>query len=199
MRHTYLATLAKVLAWRRLTPAATELSEADISGLLSGRLFQNRGLQNFLEQDFFSWLSRPEALGTAKIVVARIAALLELYDLEKLSEDVLKTLYQGLVDPSERHYLGEYYTPDWLANRVVNEALDENECASILDPSCGSGSFLYLAIHEKRKRLGDSPETVRHILDSVCGVDIHPLAVIVAKTNYILALGEALQKHRPKG
>lgn len=199
MRHTYLATLAKVLAWRRLTPSATELSEADISGLLSGRLFQNRGLQNFLEQDFFSWLSRPEAFGTAKIVVARIAALLQLYDLEKLSEDVLKTLYQGLVDPSERHYLGEYYTPDWLANRVVNEALDENQSASILDPSCGSGSFLYLAIHEKRKRLGDSPETVRHILDSVCGVDIHPLAVIVAKTNYILALGEALQKHRPKG
>ncbi len=199
LRHTYLATLAKVLAWRRLTPSATELSSSEISGLLSGVLFQKRGLQNFLEQDFFSWLSRPEAFGTAKIIVTRIASLLDLYDLEKLSEDVLKTLYQGLVDPSERHYLGEYYTPDWLANRVVNEALDQNANASILDPSCGSGSFLYIAIHEKRKRLGDSPATMRHILDSVCGADIHPLAVIVAKTNYILALGDALQKHRPKG
>ena len=188
-----------MLAWRRLTPTAETLSSADIKDLISGALFKKRGLQNFLEQDFFSWLARPETSEVGRIVVERIVSLLERYDLEKLSEDVLKTLYQGLVDPAERNYLGEFYTPDWLANRVVNEALDEKEDGSILDPSCGSGSFLYLAIHEKRKRMGDSPATVRHILESVCGADIHPLAVIVAKTNYILALGDTLQKHRPTG
>lgn len=66
----------------------------------------------------------------------------------------------------------------------------------MLDPACGSGTFLYLAVREKRERLRDSTATLQHILDSVYGVDIHPLAVIVAKTNYILALGDLLKKGR---
>ena len=115
------------------------------------------------------------------------------YDLGKLSEDVLKSLYQGLVDPETRHDLGEYYTPDWLAHEVVNELLDAQPDAKLLDPTCGSGTFLYLAVREKRERLGLSPKTLAHILDSVYGTDIHPLAVTVAKTNYLLALGELVQ------
>jgi hypothetical protein len=66
----------------------------------------------------------------------------------------------------------------------------------MLDPACGSGTFLYLAIREKRDRLGNSQKTLNHILESVYGADIHPLAVMVAKTNYILALGDLLKKRK---
>jgi hypothetical protein len=66
----------------------------------------------------------------------------------------------------------------------------------VLDPACGSGTFLYLAIREKRERLGDSSETLKHVLGSIYGADVHPLAVIVAKTNYILALGDLLKKRK---
>ncbi len=62
----------------------------------------------------------------------------------------------------------------------------------MLDPACGSGTFLYFAVLEKRAQLGDSPDTLRHILQSVCGADIHPLAVLIARTNYLLALGDLL-------
>jgi len=77
---------------------------------------------------------------------------------------------------------------------MVEKFLDENSKGYLLDPACGSGTFLYLSIREKRERLGDSAKTLEHILHSVCGLDIHPLAVIVAKTNYILGLGELLKK-----
>ena len=109
---------------------------------------------------------------------------------------MLKSLYQELVDPETRHDLGEFYTPDWLAHRMVRKMLDENPSASVFDPSCGSGTFLYLTIKEKRDRFRDSASTLDHILSSVYGADNHPLAVIIAKTNYILALGDLIKKRR---
>jgi hypothetical protein len=194
MRHTYLATLAKVMAWMRITESASLPTDAQIAFLLEGDLFKRQGIENFIEEDFFSWLARAEAIPIAVDTVRRLFSLLQNYNLRELSEDVLKSLYQELVDPETRHDLGEYYTPDWLAHRVVNHLLDANPSGTMLDPSCGSGTFLYLAVREKRERLGDSPETLAHILDAVYGADIHPLAVIVAKTNYILALGDALRQ-----
>jgi hypothetical protein len=194
VRHTYLATLAKLLAWMRLTDSPALPDDLQIIRLLEGRIFKDLGIDNFLEEDFFSWVARPLAQTTALKVVRGLFSLLQKYHLRDLSEDVLKSLYQELVDPETRHDLGEFYTPDWLAHRMVNRMLDGNPRGAMLDPSCGSGTFLYLAIKEKRRRLGDSGETLDHIFGAVFGVDIHPLAVITAKTNYILALGDLLKK-----
>jgi len=194
VRHTYLATLAKLMSWMRLTESTSLPPNAKIVQMLEGRLFKAQGIENFVEEDFFSWLVRPEAHEVALEVVHRLFSLLRNYDLRQLSEDVFKSLYQELVDPESRHDLGEYYTPDWLAHRIVRKLLDDNPRGVMLDPACGSGTFLYLAIGEKRQRLGDSQDTLAHILQSVYGADIHPLAVTIAKTNYLLALGDLLKK-----
>ena len=198
IRHTYLSMLAKLMAWRRLTGERTAPNDEQILSLLEGRFFKEHGIENFLEEDFFSWIARGEAREAGVETARMLLSLLQNYNLRELSEDVLKSLYQELVDPATRHDLGEYYTPDWLAHRMVRRLLDENPEGAILDPACGSGTFLYLAVREKRERLGDTRQTLEHILDSVVGVDIHPLAVTVAKTNYILALGDLLAKRRGK-
>jgi len=196
IRHTYLATLAKLMSWMRIAEATTLPGDPQIIEMLGGQLFKKQGIENFIEEDFFSWLARPAALKVGVGVVRWLFSLLQNYNLRELSEDVLKSLYQELVDPETRHDLGEFYTPDWLAHRIVRKVLDANPRGAMLDPACGSGTFLYLAIRGKRERLGDSQETLDHILDSVYGADIHPLAVIIAKTNYILALGDLLKKRR---
>ncbi|MBW1954042.1 MAG: N-6 DNA methylase, partial [Deltaproteobacteria bacterium] len=161
-----------------------------------GRLFKELEIDNFLEEDFFSWLARPPAHQSALRVVRALFSLLRHYRLRELSEDVLKALYQELVDPETRHDLGEYYTPDWLAHRMINKMLDANPQGAMLDPACGSGTFLYLTIREKIARLGRTQETLAHILENVAGADIHPLAVITAKTNFILGLGDLLKQRR---
>ncbi|MFQ6043899.1 MAG: UPF0758 domain-containing protein, partial [Candidatus Poribacteria bacterium] len=198
IRHTYLATLAKLMAWSRLTEAKEQPDDAQILSVLEGQFFKDRGIENFLEEDFFSWVARKGAKDRGVEISRQLLSLLRNYNLSELSEDVLKSLYQELVDPKTRHDLGEYYTPDWLAHRIVQKLLEDNPNASLLDPSCGSGTFPYLAVREKRERLSDSAETLKDIFSSVVGVDIHPLAVIVAKTNYILALGELIKKRRGK-
>jgi methylase of polypeptide subunit release factors len=197
IRHTYLATLAKLMAWARLADGAAVTAEVPAS-VLEGRFFKDLGIDNFLEEDFFSWPVRGAARTEGVETARRLAHLLRTYHLRGLSEDVLKSLYQDLVDPRTRHDLGEYYTPDWLAARIVRRLLDENPTVRLLDPACGSGTFLYQAVREKRERLGDSPETLEHILTSVVGIDIHPLAVIIARTNYLLALGDLVRRRRSR-
>jgi len=196
IRHTYLATLAKLMAWIRIEETGTPTSKDAKIRLISGEWFKDRGIENFLEEDFFSWIARPEAEEVAIKVAQRLFSLLAKYDFSKLSEDVLKSLYQEIVDPKTRHDLGEFYTPDWLAHRIINKFMDENPKGKFLDPACGSGTFLYLTIREKIKRLGDSSKTLRHILESVSGCDIHPLAAIIAKLNYLLALGSSVRRTR---
>ncbi len=174
LRHTYLASFAKLLAYMRLTDKASAPSPSIVEEIYTGRFFRKHfGILNFLEEDFFSWLAREKVRTTLVDLTRRISTLLEKYHLAEISEDALKSLYQELVDPQTRHDLGEYYTPDWLADRIVRHVLEENPSASVLDPSCGSGSFLYFAIRYKRERLGDKGKTLQNIQDTVVGVDGH--------------------------
>ena len=117
------------------------------------------------------------------------------YDLSLVREDVLKPLYEQLVDPETRHDLGEYYTPDWLAEEVVEATLEpwlrEGRLPRVLDPTCRSGSFLRAAIHRLRKAMdGDAASQLSQVLDQVAGMDVNPLAVTVAKANYLLAVSD---------
>lgn len=163
-------------------------------------------INNFLEGDFFGWYLEiwDENLDKA---FRRTISELGNYSLVTLdvdpeeTRDLLKKLYQHLMPREIRHDLGEYYTPDWLAERLLNQLEggrfkgDPNK--RLLDPACGSGTFLILAIRKIRQYCQDEmiPEHValEKILSNVVGIDLNPLAVISARTNYLLALGELLK------
>jgi methylase of polypeptide subunit release factors len=114
--------------------------------------------------------------------------------LSTIDEDILKSLYQELVDPEARHDLGEYYTPDWLAELMVDEVVGSDASKTILDPACGSGTFLAASIRKKKQLLAKKKphDQLQQILSSVTGVDVHPLAVILSRTNFLASLGTDL-------
>jgi len=198
IRHTYLATLAKLMAFMFYSGSALPSLE-EVEKIISGDIFREWGIYGFLEEDFFSWVLKKGIKDQGLKFIMDLLGRLKRYDLTQLEEDVLKGLYQELVDPKERHDLGEYYTPDWLAESIVQNTLKALPFSSVLDPACGSGTFLVATIKFKRKHLKNKELTeniLNHILSNVVGIDVHPLAVITSKVNFLLALGDLVRKYR---
>jgi len=105
------------------------------------------------------------------------------------AEDVFRMLYEFLVEPSVRRRLGEYYTPLWLVEMMLN-GFDNIKGKIILDPFCGSGVFLVTAFHRKVD-LGESPDDA---YNEVVGFDVNPLAVAVARAELIMAYWRRTRK-----
>ena len=133
------------------------------------------------------------------------------YEWRRTSGDVLRPLYEGLVEQHDRRDFGEVYTPDWLAEMMVEEVLDDQWCdqsvsialavshgqpmpdgIGVLDPTCGSGTFLYHCV--KRILASKAAERLPPVQrsDVVCrlvhGIDIHPVAVEFARATLLRAL-----------
>ena len=132
-QHTYLTIVAKTMAVHVLG-----LDMPEPGDLLAGRPFNEVGIGGVVESDFFDWLL---AAGNGPELVRRIATHAARFRLRDVQTDVLKGLYESLIDPEQRHDLGEYYTPDWLAARMCEHAIQQPLGQRVLDPACGSGAF----------------------------------------------------------
>lgn len=193
LQHTYLTVLVKAIAARVL-----DLEIGDPAEMLSGRLLANEGIVGAVEADFFDW---PLLAGGGDDLVRSLAAETARFRLRDVEVDVLKSLYESLIDPDERHDLGEYYTPDWLAARVVAAAIPRPLEQRVLDPSCGSGTFLFHALRRlisAGRKAGIPPvEIVANCADRVFGIDVHPVAVALARVTWLLALGDLVPDRPP--
>lgn len=187
-QHTFLVVVAKSIAL-----AVMGLHEDDPARLLSGEAFRTAGIHGAVESDFFDWIvAHPDGVA----LVRRIMAHVRRFRLREVESDVLKVLYESLIDRDERHGLGEYYTPDWLAAKIVRKAVDRPLEQRVLDPACGSGTFLFHAVRvflAEAAEGGMTPESqAAEVCAQVAGMDVHPVAVIIARVTYLLALAPAL-------
>jgi len=222
--HTYYALLIKLVASMAVARFAGGASRplnqiAALEGddlrhsfkdLEDGGIFKQYGIRNFLEGDFFGWYLAAWNDDIEEGVSSLVKRLAD-YDpgaLELAPEnarDLLKKLYHYLLPREIRHDLGEYYTPDWLAERLIRQTLGlgdrpdaiVNPKTRVLDPACGSGTFLVILIKFMKRavekgRIG-AREALEQILQNVVGFDLNPLAVIAARTNYLIALGDLLK------
>jgi len=220
--HTYYALFIKLLAaeivasfsplgtspLKKLVAAPTAAKLRDeLRALEQGGIWSQLGIRNFLEGDLFSWYLDAWDDRCAEAIRSMTRSLDE-FDPTTLSvdpaesRDLLKQLYQQLFPKSVRHDLGEYYTPDWLAELVLNElGYDGNPDKRLLDPACGSGTFLVMALNrvktwfaEHRHQCGfGEDELLRKVLRNIIGFDLNPLAVMAARTNYLMAIRDLLR------
>jgi SAM-dependent methyltransferase len=218
--HTYFALLMKIIAAELLSVSEGSLGSSfsnslahapkeklleQLTDIEEGGIYSKRGISNFLEGDFFRWYL--ETFNSPRLEDAIRSVTRALSEFEpatttidpEITRDLLKKLYQYLVPDVVRHHLGEYYTPDWLAELVLNEAgYRGNTRKRVLDPACGSGTFLVMVIQRAKefgaKKKEPAIETAQRILANVWGFDLNPLAIIAARTNYLFALGDLTKK-----
>lgn len=169
--------------------------------LFSGKLFTGGfHIQNFFEVQFFEWFLYANnfdlriiqnslvSLDTVEVTASIIKP--------EIVEDVFREVYNGLMPKTVRHLLGEYYTPGWLVDFVLDKAgYTGDDTKTLLDPTCGSGSFITHAIKRYLEKndahnIDDIIKNVKNITTHIVGYDINPISVITAKTNYILSLGD---------
>jgi len=185
--HTYLVVLSRLMVAQALFPREDRNTPA-YRGLMSGEYFVRKNLPNLAEPDFFSWALDTAVEDDFLGVIGRMEKHVGKFNFASTTEDILKELYQELVDPKDRHDLGEYYTPDWLAELTLDRVGYEG--GTLLDPSCGSGTFLMAAVRRLRAAGLRKKPLVEAVSRDLAGIDVHPLAVLMAKANLLLALGE---------
>lgn len=189
IEHTLLVISAEVIGHAVIgfDPAHPDISPAT---LVRGQLFTDAQIRGVIEEDFFDWVV--EVPGGAAFITT-LARRLARFNWGEVEHDVMKVLYESVINPQTRHSLGEYYTPDWLAEAIVTEFVSDPLAQRVLDPSCGSGTFLFHAVRHylgKALEAGMSePDAILGVTSKVLGVDVHPVAVTFARVTYLLALG----------
>jgi len=189
VEHTYLVVLSEVVAH---AVVGFDIASPDLSAstLVSGGAFREAQITGVVENDFFDWVLHAPA-GSA--FVRRLARRLSRFDWHDVEHDILKILYESVIDAEQRHSLGEYYTPDWLADRVVREVVPSPLATRVLDPSCGSGTFVFHAVRNYLAAADEagipSHEALAGVVSRVVGMDVHPVATTLARTTYLLAIG----------
>lgn len=188
--HTYLVLLAELIA--NMVVGVDIVDESiDVTGLVTGRvLSESRHIRGVVEEDFFDWpIDHPQGQEFIRRLARRVAQ----FNWDEVEHDVLKFLYESVIGPETRRALGEYYTPDWLAKQVVDTVVVDPLKHRVLDPSCGSGTFLFHAV-QKHLEAAESAgmtasEATTSTVEHVYGFDLHPVAVALARVTYLLAIG----------
>ena len=195
VRHTYLTAVIGLAVQATFGIDIAGAAEHDAVGLLKGRQLQNAtGLHGIVESDFFAWPTEVAGgLPPIKTLARRIAR----FAWAKAPPDIGALLYETVIPADERRQLGEYYTPAWLARVMVRELVEQPLEQRVLDPACGSGTFVVEAVGHflaAAERDGREPgATLERLLDAVTGVDVHPVAVHLARAAWVLAARPAIQ------
>lgn len=213
--HTAYAIVLKLMAYRVVSDLQfgeplknyKSMIDADAQDILvfcaeleDGEIFRKLGILNLLEGDFFSWYADKKqwnnelASACCNIleILGRYESVSRIFS-EKEAIDLFRELYEATVPQVIRASFGEFYTPFWLAQHVL-ESSELNHGWRALDPCCGSGTFVIAAISQLRKHLKNLSyrEKLTQILDRVVAIDLNPLAVLTTRIHYFIHISDLL-------
>ena len=180
--------------------AKKELSKAEIDSLFDGTYDYGTNLvDNFFEAHFMEWFTYT-CSGFEEEIVNDTLQIIDKFDLSTFVlkpenvQDILQEVYMELIPSEMRDLMGEYFSPDWIVEHVLDMAgYNGNMDKTLIDPCAGSGPFLTQSIKRiiLKKNGVLTKEDIIKITNNIVGFDINPISVVSAKANYILIMFSA--------
>lgn len=177
-----------------------ELSKAEIDSLFDGTYDYGTNLvDNFFEAHFMEWFTYT-CSGFEEEIVNDTLQIIDKFDLSTFVlkpenvQDILQEVYMELIPSEMRHLMGEYFSPDWIVEHVLDMAGYNGDIdKTLIDPCAGSGPFLTQSIKRiiLKKKGVLTKEDIIKITNNIVGFDINPISVVSAKANYILIMFSA--------
>ncbi|MEW5953173.1 MAG: hypothetical protein AB1815_05380 [Bacillota bacterium] len=193
----YIITLAKLLCANILNGSVVRDEGNNLRDILNGQWFRAMGFVNLVEYDYFGWLNEAPCIDQIVVIARQMQNDLAAYDYSSIAtEDLFGPLVAQLADRDRRLLLGQEYTPQWLAQKIVAHAIEklpETEFPNFVDMCCGSGVFVVETLKQTIARHhivpeNCTPELLRQLTNSVVGFDIDPLAVLLSKLNWAMTM-----------
>lgn len=198
VRHTYLTSLVAVIVQAALDIDVKESADNNPADLLTGEtLRQKTWLKGIIESDLFTWPLEVDETEYLRTIAAQVAG----FNWSQDSGELAATLYQSAIEPDERKRMGEYYTPAWLADAMARELIADPANTRALDPACGSGAFIGAAVRHIIAHTAGLPpqERLAKLQENIVGIDLHPVAVQLAKATWVMSSRPVIQAARAAG
>ncbi len=109
-----------------------------------------------------------------------LVGVLNTRDFAHLPQDVVGAVFERLIPPEDRHALGQFFTPENLVDFVVAFCVRYADDV-VMDPTCGTGTFLIRAYDRKRTALGLHDHSQQ--LSQLWGIDVAPFPAELATIN----------------
>lgn len=171
---------------------------------------QNIYAHFFTGRELFNWytLDRPRL----------IMALYQLsrFNFAEVNSDIVGTVYTTYVSRKEKKKKGQYYTPPEIVNYILDGVgyvqgpaiIGSNK--RLIDPACGSGTFLVSAAKRLVAAFGgaggsgtDAKTVLEQVRNSLYGFDLNPFACYLAEVNLLIQVLDLVKAaldagHNPK-
>ena len=121
------------------------------------------------------------------------------YDFTTIKGDILTGIYDRFMDRAQRKKLGEFYTPPSIARYIIKQ-LGITRDSRVIDPACGSGTFL---IEAYRAMIGNDIDRgaaeyadAQDTLTRIAGNDLNTFSSVLAQIQLlwqVLGMRESIE------
>ncbi|MBV9688758.1 MAG: N-6 DNA methylase [Ktedonobacteraceae bacterium] len=160
---------------------------------------QNIYAHFFTGRELFNWYH----LDCQRFVMA--LHRLSRFDFAEVDSDIIGTIYNTYVSRKEKRDKGQYYTPPQIIRYILDtvgysgkNVIGFNK--RLIDPACGSGSFLVEAAKRlvsaykgAAERIEDPVALLGRIKDNLFGFDLNPFTCYLAEVNLLIQVMDIIK------
>jgi type I restriction enzyme M protein len=178
--------LGKILFYMTLRRFRADIPKMDLTEIHSTQADQK--LKEFFEEARrvdYQAIFEPHFLDQIVIppsgmdALAKLLSDLNRFNFSKMPQDVVGQVFEKLIPQEERHALGQYFTREELVD-LISAFCVRTKDDQILDPTCGTGTFLIRA-YDRKKILGERNH--KNLISTLWGIDVAEFPAELATIN----------------